>query len=303
MYDVIIIGGGPAGITAGIYSARLKLNTLLVTKEFGGQVGKKAVPIENYTGFKNIMGPELSKKMEEHLKSFDVDIEVDKVNEVKKTNGGFLVLTSGGKELKAKTVIVATGSDPRPLEVPGEKEFIGKGVSYCAVCDGPIFAGKTVVVIGGGNSGFETAQFMTKHAEKVYILEYSKEVAADKTNQEIIKKAGNTEIITGAALREIKGDNFVNSIIFEKEGEKKELDVQGVFVEIGYQPATAFVKGLVDFSETDEIIVDPLTGQTSTPGLFAAGDVNSGTFKQIIIAAGEGANAALAAFNYLKKNE
>ncbi len=305
MYDLIIIGAGPAGITAGIYASRLNLNTLLITKSFGGQVAKKAVAIENYPGFESILGPELTKKMEDHLKAQKINIEIDEVRKVEKTNNGFLVLTSGKKEFQAKAVILASGADPRPLEVPGEKEFIGKGVSYCSVCDGPIFKDKIVAIIGGGNAGFETAIFLAKIAKKIYILEYGSEVKAFEADQETVKKIGKVKIIKNAELKMIKGNKFVGSIIYEDTRTKKTntLKVEGVFVEIGSQPATSYVKGLVDFNKKDEIKVEFETCQTRTPGLFAAGDLNVGRYKQIVTAAGEGAKAALAAYNYLQKLE
>ncbi|MBZ9577886.1 FAD-dependent oxidoreductase [Patescibacteria group bacterium] len=302
-HDLIIIGGGPAGMTAGIYAGRLGLKTLLITKSFGGQIAKKAVSIENYPGFESISGIELVQKIEKHLKSQKIDIEMDEIRKVEKKNNDFLVFAKSKKEFQVKAVILASGADPRPLEVPGEKEFIGKGVSYCSVCDGPLFKDKVVAVIGGGNAGFETAIFLGQHAKKIYILEYASEPGADAANQEIVKKAGKTEIITNAAPREIKGKDFVGSIIYEdrKTGKEKTLKVQGVFVEIGYQPATSYVRGLVDFNERDEIKVDYETCQTKTPGLFAAGDVNVGSAKQIVTAAGEGAKAAIAAYNYIQK--
>ena len=301
-YDLIIIGGGPAGMTAGIYASRLGLKTLLITKSFGGQMAKKAVNIKNYPGFESIPGIELVQKMENHLKSQKIDIKMDEITKVEKKNKDFLVSSKSKKEFQAKAVILASGADPRPLEVPGEKEFIGKGLSYCAVCDGPLFKDKVVAVIGGGNAGFETAIFLAQYAKKIYILEYASKPRADATNQEIVKKAGKTEIITNAALKEIKGNEFVSSIIYEdrKTGKEKTLKVQGVFVEIGYQPATSYVRGLVDFNERDEIKVDHETCQTKTSGLFAAGDVNVGSAKQIVIAAGEGAKAAIAAYNYIQ---
>lgn len=302
MYDLIIIGGGPAGMTAGIYAGRLGLKTLLTTKSFGGQIAKKAVSIENYPGFESISGIELVQKMEKHLRAQKIDIKMNEVRKIEKTEHGFLVFTKE-KEFQAKAVILATGADPRPLEVPGEKQFIGKGVSYCAVCDGPLFAGKTVAVIGGGNAGFETAVFLAKIIKKIYILEYGSEVKAFEANQEIVKKTGKAEIITNADLKEIKGNGFVSSIIYQdrKTKEEKTLKVEGVFVEVGYQPATSYAKGLVSFNKRDEIIVKPETYETSTPGVFAAGDLNVGAVKQIVTAAGEGTKAVLAAHNYIQK--
>ena len=302
-YDLIIIGGGPAGMTAGIYAGRLGLKTLLITKSFGGQIAKKAVAIENYPGFESIPGIELVQKMEKHLRAYKVDIELDHVLNIEKKNNDFLIFAKSKKEFQAKAVILASGSDPRPLEVPGEKEFIGKGVSYCSVCDGPIFKDKAVAIIGGGNAGFETAVFLAKVAKKIYILEFGSQIKAFAANQEMVKKTGKAEIITNADLKEIKGDKFVESIVYQDRKTKKEktLKVKGVFVEVGYEPATSYVKGLVDFNERDEIKVEFETCQTKTPGLFAAGDLNVGAIKQIVTAAGEGAKAALAAHNYIQK--
>ena len=303
VYDLIIIGGGPAGITAGIYASRQKLNALLITKEFGGQMARKAVEIENYPGFERISGQELIQIFEKHLRKQKIEIERDEVVKMKKIGDNFLVATENKNQFESKAVIVASGADPRPLEVPGEKEFIGRGLSYCAVCDGPLFSDKTVAVIGGGNSGFETAVFLTKIAKKIYILEAGEKVKADKENQELVKKTGKVEIITNAFIKQIQGKEFVNSLVYRDKKSNKDitLAIEGVFVEIGYQPATSFVKGLVDFNEKDEIKVDPKTGQTSLPGLFAAGDIDNVLYKQIVIAAGEGAKAALSAFNYLQE--
>jgi len=303
IYDLIIIGGGPAGITAGIYAARQSLNTLLITKEFGGQVARKAVAIENYPGFGQISGLELIQKFEKHLKEFRIKIKNDSVVKIKKVGQFFLVNTEGKNQFEAKAVIVTSGADPRPLEVPGEKEFIGRGVSYCSVCDGPLFKDKTVAVIGGGNAGFETALFLSNIAKKIYILEFNPSVRADKVLQERVKKTGKVEIITSAILKKIKGSQFADSIVYEEgnTGKEKTLLIDGVFVEIGLQPSASFVKDLVDFNERDEIVVDFETCQTKTPGLFAAGDVNAGHFKQIITACGEGAKAALAAYEYLSR--
>ena len=311
-YDLIIIGGGPAGITAGIYAARQKLNTLLITKDFGGQMAMKAVAIENYPGFEEISGLDLIQRFEKHLRKFtshqkfgggQVDIKRDEVTKVRKIKDNFLVFTKNKSKFEAKTIIIASGADPRPLEVPGEKEFIGRGVSYCVTCDGPLFANKTVAVIGGGNSGFEAALFLSKLAKKIYILEYSSKIKADIEIQEKIKKIGKIEVKTDVAVKKIQGDQFVNSLICEDKKNKKiiTLPLEGVFVEIGSQPATSFVKALVDFNEKDEIIVDPKTSQTKTPGLFAAGDVDDVSYKQIVIACGEGAKAAISAFDYLQK--
>jgi len=302
MYDLIIIGGGPAGITAGIYASRQKLNTLLITKNFGGQVTRKAVKIENYPGFLEISGQQLIEKLVNHLKSYPVSIELDEVSKVEKKEGGFLVRTKNQKTFEAKAIIVTSGADPRPLEAEREKEFIGKGVSYCVTCDGPLFKGKTVAVVGGGNAGFEAAIFLSDFAKKIYILEYNPQPAADEKNQTEAQKTGKVELITNAKVKKILGKDFVEGLIYEdrETGQEKELSVKGIFIEIGSQPATSFVKGLVEFNERDEIKVNPFTGETSTPGIFAAGDADDVPYKQIIIACGEGAKAALSAISYLK---
>lgn len=303
-YDLIIIGGGPAGITAGIYAARHKMTCLLVAKTFGGQMARKAVDIENYPGFKKISGMELIEKFVSHLKANEAEILQDTAAEIKKNGNSFSVSTAGKKKLKARAVIIASGADPRPLEVPGEKNFIGKGVSYCTACDAPMFAGKTVAVVGGGNSGFEAAAFMVKYAKKVYILEFAPKVKASLENQQLAKDSG-IEVVTNAALKKIQGKDFVDSLVYQDRKTKKThtLEVQGIFVEIGSIPATGFVKGLVEFSERDEIKVDRSTCETKTSGLFAAGDVTDAKWKQIVIAAGEGCKAALAAYEYVRKQQ
>lgn len=303
LYDLIIIGGGPAGITAGIYAARQKLNTLLIVKSFGGQIARKTVAIENYPGFEKISGIELIKRLEKHLRKQKIDIERDEVIKLKKIGKNFFVQTKSRYRFQSKAVIIASGADPRPLEVPGEKKFIGRGLSYCTTCDAPLFENKTVVVIGGGNAGFEAAIALSNWAKKIYILEYAPKVGADEINQERVKKTEKVDIITNAALKKIQGQEFVDSIVCQNRKTQKlnTLNVEGVFVEIGSQPATSFLKDLIEFNERDEIKVDFETYQTKTPGLFAAGDVNVGRYKQIVTACGEGAKAALAAFEYLQK--
>jgi len=303
IWDLIIIGGGPAGITAGIYAGRQKLKTLLITKNFGGQVAEKAIKIENYPGFEEISGQELIERFKKHLLKYDIPIEIDEVKKITKEGQIFIVETVSQKKFNAFSVIVATGAEPRVLNVKGEKEFLGKGVSYCVTCDGPLFRGKKVAVIGGGNAGFEAAIFLADLAEKVYILEFSDKVRADKENQELAQKTKKIELILRAKVKEIKGENFVKSLIYEdlSSGKEKEILVDGVFIEIGRVPATQFLKGLVDFNEKNEILTEPETMATKTPGLFAAGDCNVGQVKQIVTACGEGAKAAWSAYDYLQK--
>lgn len=303
VYDLIIIGAGPAGISAAIYAARQKLNFLVISKDVGGQLAKKAVDICNYPGFGRVSGPDLIKSMVDQMGKNGVEVTAGEILKIEKQAEKFLLHSDSDEIYEALSVIVATGADPRTLEVPGEKEFIGKGVSYCALCDGPIFREKTVAVIGGGNSGFETAMFLSNYVKKIFILENGPAPKADSENQEHIAKTGKAEIITNAKVIKIEGENFVKSITYldQAENKEKKVGLDGVFVEVGYSPATAFVRGLVDFSKRDEIVSEPETMKTKTAGLFAAGDCNEGKYKQIVTAVGEGAKAALAAYDYIKK--
>lgn len=291
-------------MTAGIYSSRQKLSVLLITKAFGGQLARKAVAIENYPGYESISGLELLRKFEKHLRRQKIDIERDEVLSLKKSGQKFLVRTKNKQTFDTKAVIIASGADPRPLEVPGEKEFLGHGLSYCTTCDGPLFADKTVAVIGGGNSGFDAAIFLASYAKKIYILERGPSITADSVNQERARKTGKIEVLASATLKEIKGQKFVQAVVYEEIGSKKlhAFKVEGVFIEIGSVPATGFVKGMVDFNERNEIKIDPRTCATETPGLFAAGDVTDVKVKQIVVAAAEGAKAALAAYHYLQQS-
>jgi NADH-dependent peroxiredoxin subunit F len=304
IYDLVIIGGGPAGITAGIYAGRQRMKTLLVTKEFGGQMSKKATEVCNYPGFERISGMELIEKFVEHLKKQEsVEIKFAEVGKITKEGDVFTITTAENEKIESKTVIIATGADPRPLEAVGEKDFIGKGVSYCVTCDGPIFKNKTIAVIGGGNCGLEAALFMVNYAKKIYVLEFGPEIKADELNKKDAEKSDKIEIITNASVKEIKGANMVEFLVYQDNisKENKTIEVQGIFIEIGTQPATALAKGLVDFTKRDEIEVEKETYQTKTPGLFAAGDDNSGPYKQIVTAAGEGCKTSLAAYDYIRK--
>ncbi len=302
MYDLIVIGGGPAGTTAAIYGKRQKLKTLLITKDFQGQIGKKPIPIQNWPGLNEISGPDLMSNFKNHLKNLDIKTKESTIKEINKKDNIFKVKIKK-EEYESKTVVIASGSDPRPLEVPGEKEYIGKGVSYCAICDGSVYQDENVAVVGGGDAGLETALYLKDIANKIYILEFMNELKAKDSLKETIKNLDNTEVLTGVKLKEIKGDKFVSSIIYqERKGKaEKELEVEGVFVQIGYQPATAFVNKLVEFNKKDEIKVDPWTGATKTKGLYAAGDVTNVKYNQLIIAAGMGATAALSVFHYLNE--
>jgi len=303
IYDLIIIGGGPAGITAGIYAARKKIKILLIAKDFIGQIGKTN-EVDNYPGFSKISGLDLMKKFEEHLKKFSFEIKKQKVIKVGKIQQGFAVKTEEKEEFLTKTIIVATGRDPRPLEAEGEKEYIGRGVSYCSICDGPFFQNKAVAVIGGGNSGFEAALDLVKYAKRIFIFEKSEKIIADEVLRDRAKKEKKIEIHTNTEIKKIEGNNKVQDLIYQDLKTRKTYQVptDGVFIQIGSIPATGFLKDLVEFNQTDEIKVDFETCATSCSGIWAAGDVNNGEWKQIIIAASDGARAALAVYEYLQKN-
>lgn len=300
MYDLIIIGGGPAGLTAAIYAARAKIKTLVIAKETGGQMTKKDVEIENYPGFIKINALELIRRFTDQVQNLNIEILSAAAIVITKNNN-FVVQTSDNK-FESRTILAATGAQPRFLNIPGEKEFIGRGVSCCTACDGPLFSGCDVAVIGGGNSAFEAAIFLTKYAKHIYILEESSVIRADQRNQELLSATGKTTIITGAKTIQIKGSNFVKSIVYEDRasGQIKELPVGGVFIKIGCTPSSDLFKSLADTNNRGEIIIDRTTHQTKTPGLFAAGDVSDIKYKQIIIAAGDGAAAALSIIDYLE---
>lgn len=305
IYDLIIIGGGPAAMSAGIYAARKKIKTLLIAKELGGQP-KEAWEIENYLGFEKILGIDLAQKFAGHLKKFSQDIEIKEGENAEKiaksANNGFEV-NVGKNTYQAKAIIVATGSSPRKLNIPGEEKFLGKGVVFCATCDAPLFAGKDVAVVGAGNSGMDAALQLTKYAKKIYLInKYPDLSKGDSLFAEQVKKNPLVEIINNSLPKEIKGDKFVNSLIVEdsQTKEAKELPIGGVFVEIGSLPSLQFLGGLVEYNQKGEIIINQENNMSSCEGIFAAGDATNILHKQIVIAAGEGAKAALGAYYYLQ---
>jgi len=299
MYDLIIIGGGPAGITAAIYAARKKLNFAIIYKDIGGEVSKTTY-VENYTGFNSISGEDLSKRFENHMKSFDFEHIEEGVQEIKHEGKHFTVRLAS-RELKSKTVLLATGAKPKSLNIPGEKEFAYKGVSWCSTCDGPLFAGKDVAVIGAGNSGLTTVLQMIDIAEKVYLININPEPKADKIMVEKAKLSPKLEILNEADTQSINGTKFVESVTVKlKDGTLRTIPVKGVFINIGYSPNMTCLKDKVELSRFGEIIVDDFN-MTSIPGLFAAGDVTNAPYKQIVIAAAHGANAIMAIYDYLAK--
>ncbi len=298
MRDLIIIGGGPAGCTAGIYSARKKLDTLLIAKDFTGQIGHSAW-VENYPGFERVKGLDLAKSFKSHLESFDIEInEFEEVVEVVKKKDFFSVITDEG-EYEARALIICSGSKTKKLGVPNEEKFLGKGISYCVTCDESSFEGKDVAVVGGGNAGVEAAIELTRFAKKVCLLECEESLSADEVLVERLQKEGG-EIITACEITEFRGEEELEGVVYMKDGKEETLEVDGCFVEIGSKPNTDFVKGVVDLNDRGEVVVDPKTFETSVKGIFAAGDVVDFKDKQVVIATGQGATAALSAYRYLK---
>ena len=301
-YDLVIIGGATSGLTAGIYAARKKLNAVILTKEIGGQTLQTG-SIENFPGFEKISGPELIDKIKEQVLKYGLPIKSGtEVKSISKTGGVFEISTNANDKITAKSVIIATGKNPRRLNAPGEKEFENKGVVYCSTCDAPLFGGKIVVVAGGGNSGLNSAFDLLKYANNIFVLEVSDKIIGDEFLQEKLKASGKVEFMTGAEIKAIKGSSFMEEIVYldKKTGEEKTLKAQGIFVNVGWSPSSAFVKGFLETNEYDEIITDPKTSETSVKGVFASGDVTDVKYKQCVIAAGEGAKAALSAYDYLK---
>ncbi|MCT7942438.1 alkyl hydroperoxide reductase subunit F [Shewanella holmiensis] len=299
-FDVLVIGGGPAGASAAIYAARKGLATGIVADKFGGQVAE-TVGIENFISVAKTEGPKLVANLENHVKDYDVDVMENQKAIKLAANGLFDVELENGATLQSKTVLLATGARWREMNVPGEKEYRGKGVAYCPHCDGPLFKGKRVAVIGGGNSGIEAAIDLANIVEHVTVLEFDSKLRADEVLQRKAKSMGNITIITQAQTTQVNGDGTrVNSLTYtdRKTGESHNVVLAGIFVQIGLLPNTEWLKGVVDLTPRGEIIVDA-RGQTSIPGVFAAGDVTNTPYKQIIIAMGSGATASLGAFDYL----
>ena len=296
MKDLIIVGAGPAGITAAVYAARKKLDFSVITKDIGGQAAWSG-DIENYTGYQFVTGPELVQKFKEHLESFNFELK-EQVEAVKieKEGDGFRVKTSEGS-YSGRTIIIATGKIPRTLNIKGEEEFKNRGVTYCATCDGPLFAGKEVAVIGGGNSALDAALQMVKIASKTYLINIKDKLTSDPVMQQKVFSSQKVEVLNKAHTFEIFGDKFVKGIKVDVEGKKRERPVEGVFIEIGLIPNSDLID-FVEKNEYGEIVVNCMD-ETSHPGIFAAGDVTSVPEKQIIVAAGEGSKAALSAFKYL----
>ena len=314
MYDLIIIGAGPAGTAAAVYAARKRLKTLLIAEEFGGQSIVSA-DIQNWIGEPHISGFDLAQKFEAHVRTYAdvVDIKmpgrVTRVTAANCESGGrpcdFTVETDAGTAYKGKAVLLAAGARRKKLGIPGEERFDGKGVAYCSTCDAPLFAGKTVAVVGGGNAGLEAVVDLFPYAEKIHLLEYSDALKGDPVTQDAVRKNPKVEIVFNAQSKEIIGDQLVTGLKYVDRATKEEklLAVGGVFVEIGSVPNSEMVRGLVELDEYGQVIIDSKHGTASRPGIFAAGDITDDPYKQNNISAGDAVKATLAAYNYLLKRE
>ncbi|GEN55844.1 NADH dehydrogenase [Halolactibacillus alkaliphilus] len=301
-FDVLVVGGGPSGATSAIYAARKGIRTGLVADRFGGQV-MDTLGIENFIGMPYTEGPKLMGNVEAHVNEYDVDVMKSLQATGLKKNDLFEVELENGAVLKSKTVILSTGARWRNINVPGEKEFKNKGVAYCPHCDGPLFEGKHVAVIGGGNSGIEAAIDLAGIVKHVTVVEFLPELKADQVLQDRLNSLPNVTVIKNAQTTEITGDETVNGLSYKDRdtGEEHHIALAGVFVQIGLIPNTDWLGDTVDRNRMGEIIVDK-HGQTSLPGVFAAGDCTDTPYKQIIISMGSGATASLGAFDYLIRN-
>jgi len=303
VYELIIVGAGPAGMTAAVYAARKRLNTLLISDDVGGQP-LTTVGIENYMGYQFIEGPELMQKFEEQVRQFPSDVKVQvgqKAESLSRMDGGFEVKTDKSEIHRAKAVIFATGKRPRQLNVPGEKEFLGRGVTYCAICDGPLFAGERVAVIGGGNSALEAAEGMIRIAQHIHLVSLTP-LTGDQILIDKVSGASNLTVFLKHEVLEIKGKGRVEGIRIRdlKSKQQRELDVGGVFIEIGLIPNSEAIRAMTTLNRIGEVEVN-CANETGVPGLFAAGDVTNVPEKQIVVAAGEGAKAALQTHRYLQR--
>jgi NADH-dependent peroxiredoxin subunit F len=316
MYDLIIIGGGPGGVAAGVYGARKKMKVALIAESFGGQ-SLVSADVQNWIGTKSISGFDLAEALEGHLRA-QSDIEIvdgdlaERVEEIDGADGvsaGLRVSTKKGKSFETKYLLIASGSRRRKLGVPGEAEFDGKGVVYCSICDAPLFEGKTVAVVGGGNAGLEAVIDLFPYATKIYLLERSDTLKGDAVTQAKIKENPKLEIIFNATTLSISGDTFVKGLKYSDTSAvasggaavEKDLAVEGVFVEIGALPNSDFVKGLVKMNAVNEIISDPATEKTSNPRVWAVGDVSDVLYKQNNISAGDAIKAVLNIYDTLNK--
>ncbi|MEI3610263.1 alkyl hydroperoxide reductase subunit F [Pseudogracilibacillus sp. SO10305] len=301
-FDVLVVGGGPGGATAGIYAARKGIRTGIVAERFGGQILDTAT-IENFVSVNSIEGPQLAANLESHVKDYDIDVmDLQRAKSLQVNDYVELELENGAT-LKSKAVVLSTGASWRKVGVPGEEEFRNKGVAYCPHCDGPLFEGKRVAVIGGGNSGIEAAIDLSGIVEHVTVLEFGEELRADSVLQDRLHRLPNVTVIKQAQTTEITGTDVVNGISYIDRAteEEKHIELEGVFVQIGLVPNTAWLGDLVERNKMGEIIVDKY-GATNVPGVYASGDCTDSAYNQIIISMGASATASLSAYDYVVKN-
>jgi thioredoxin reductase (NADPH) len=298
-YDVVIIGGGPAGLAAALYTARMALKTVVIDRgPLGGQLLNTEL-IEDYPGFESILGSELATKMGEHARKFGVEVrDFEPVKEIDVEGKAKVIRLESGEELRTPALIMAAGGLPRYLQVPGEKEFWGRGVSYCAVCDGAFFKGQELAVVGGGDAAVEEGDFLTRYASKVYIIHRRSELRAQPILVDRAKANPKIEFIFDAQVKEIAGDSKVQVVRYDQHGKAKELAVGGVFIFVGFVPNSGLFKVHVDHDEAGYILTDR-NMQTSVDGIWAVGDVRSQLTKQIATAVGDGTTAAVAASMYV----
>lgn len=304
MLDLLIIGGSAAATAAGIYAARRGLKFKIISTDFGGEVATSG-EIGNWPGDGITDGIVLTDKFRTHLEQYKVDIEegVEVENVEKQESGTFLIKTKNGQNYYANTVIISTGVHPRPLNVPGEIEFRNKGVSYCTTCDGPLFGGKIVATIGGGNSALESGLMLADIASKVYVINKNSEFKGDRILLDNLKSKKNVEIIYSAKTKKIIGEQFVTGLKYDdKDGKEQEIKMDGAFIHIGMVPNSSMVSDKVEKNQFGEIKVNA-NCETNIPGLYAAGDVTDVPFKQIVIAAGQGCIAALSSVQYLNRRK
>ena len=299
MYDIIILGSGPAGLSAAVYASRAGLSFAVIEKEYMG-TGQIAYTeqVDNYLGYYGIDGFSLGEKFREHAEALGTEFIEGEVTVLSRTDSGWKVILSDGSSVESKTVIYALGASPKKLGIAGEEEFAGRGVSYCALCDGAFFEGKTVAVIGGGDTALSDALYLSKTAEKVYIVHRRNEFRANASLVKKAEEAANIEFVLEAVPAEIIGSDSVTGIKLVQKGAEKTLSIDGVFVAVGSLPNTSLLKGTADLDERGYVIADE-SGITSAEGLFAAGDVRTKAVRQIITAAADGANAAVSALNYI----
>jgi len=297
IYSVLIVGAGPAGLTAGVYCARKLLNTIIISENIGGQA-LESWAIENYMGYRMVTGEDLMKKFEEQVRTLNVRLELDRVVSVAKQDDLFVATLGSGNTVRARAVILTQGNRPRKLGVPDEEKYLGRGLSVCSTCDGPLYRGKRVAVVGGGNSALQTAIEMSRIAGSVSLIVRST-IRADPVYAGKLKEEKNITVFPETQITALHGDKFLSGITIRgPSGTEQKMDIDGVFIEVGWLPNTDMVEGLVELNGKKEVVID-INGKTSVTGVFAAGDVTNVKSKQIIIAAGEGAKAALEAYEYL----